>query len=357
MRPLLGEVRSIDAQQGRLYSTCGELDYDYLILACGATHSYFGRNEWEERAPGLKTIEQATEIRRRILLAFERAEVEQDEAARAALMTLVVIGGGPTGVELAGALGEITRFTLSKDFRNVDPTRTRIILLEGGDRILSAFDPALSLAATRKLENLGVTVWTSTKVTELDDEGVWMGTEHLKAATVLWAAGIQASGLNQDLDGERDRMGRIKVQDDLSLSSSPTVFVVGDQAHVRLDEDAVPPLAPAALQMGRTAARNILADLKGKPRRPFRYVDKGMMATIGRAAAIAQVKGLKLQGFLAWLAWCFIHILYLIGFRNKLIVLVQWMWSYFRYGRGARLITQREWRMMSDPGPKDDLHR
>ena len=262
-------------------------------------------------------------------------------------MTFVVVGGGPTGVELAGALGEISRFTLSQDFRNVDPSRTRIILIEGGDRILKSFDAELSEVATRKLEELGVTVWTSMRVTEIDDDGVFMGEERLNAATVLWAAGIHASPLNTDLDGELDRMGRIKVQSDLSLATHPEVFVVGDQAHALIAPDnPAPPLAPAAILMGRTAARNILRDLQSQARQPFAYLDKGMMATIGRAAAIVQFRGRRMSGLLAWLAWCFVHILYLISFRNKALVLAQWMWSYFRFGRGARLITQREWRIM-----------
>jgi len=351
---MLGEVQAIDAESKRLVTSCGDLQYDYLILACGATHSYFGNNQWEERAPGLKTIEQATEIRRRILLAFERAEVETDPDKRKALMTFVVVGGGPTGVELAGALGEISRFTLSQDFRNVDPSRTRIILIEGGDRILKSFDAELSEVATRKLEELGVTVWTSMRVTEIDDDGVFMGEERLNAATVLWAAGIHASPLNTDLDGELDRMGRIKVQSDLSLAAHPEVFVVGDQAHALIAPDnPAPPLAPAAIQMGRAAARNILRDLQSQARQPFAYLDKGMMATIGRAAAIVQFRGQRMSGLLAWLAWCFVHILYLISFRNKALVLAQWMWSYFRFGRGARLITQREWRFMQqDTGRK-----
>jgi len=346
IRALLGTVHQVDPQARLVRTSCGDLPYDYLILACGATHSYFGNDEWQDRAPGLKTIEQAVEIRRRILLAFERAEVEKDPEKRKALMTFVVVGGGPTGVELAGALGEISRFTLSRDFRNVDPSRTRIVLIDGGERVLRSFDPSLSEAATRKLEELGVTVWTSMRVTSIDEEGVSMEGERLNAATVLWAAGIRASELNSDLNGELDSIGRIKVQPDLSLSSAPEIFVVGDQAHASLGEqESVPPLAPGAIQMGISAANNILSDLRKEARTPFKYRDKGMMATIGRAAAIAQKGNLRIQGFFAWLAWCFVHIFYLIGFRNKFLVLAQWLWSYLRFGRGARLITQREWRM------------
>ena len=346
----LAEVTGLDLDQKRVLTSRRTLDYDSLVLACGATHSYFGNDRWEEFAPGLKTVEQAVEIRRRILRAFEEAEVETDPKRRRALMTFVVVGGGPTGVELAGALGEISRFTLCKDFRNVDPTRTRILLIEGGERILQAFDPELSESAARKLESLGVTVWTSTRVTNVDASGVWMGEEHLEAATVVWAAGIRASRLNDCLGVELDRTGRVSVQPDLSLAGRPEVFIVGDQSRFQsANGDVVPSLAPAAIQQGRRAADNIIADLDGVPRTPFEYLDKGMMATIGRAAAIAQFRGMKFRGLFAWLAWCFVHILYLIGFRNRFLVLFQWMWSYLRFGRGARLITEKEWRMMPPP--------
>lgn len=345
---VLGEVLSIDPDEQTLQTNVGPLSYDTLILACGATHSYFGNNQWEHRAPGLKSIEQATEIRRRILLAFEKAELTTDPEQRKALMTFVIVGGGPTGVELAGAIGEIARFTLSKNFRNIDPSKTRIILIEGGKNVLSAFDPSLSESAQHRLEQLGVSVWTSMRVTNIDEKGVWIGEEHLKAETILWAAGIQASALNTQLPDESDRIGRIKVQPDLSLSSHSNIFVVGDQAHVANEKtESVPPLAPAAIQQGVCAANNILLEIDGKPRKDFVYFDKGMMATIGRSAAIAQTGNLKLKGFVAWVAWCFVHILYLIGFRNRLLVMMQWAWSYFQFNRGARLITQKEWRMLS----------
>ena len=348
----LAEVTGFDLDKREVFTSRRTLSYDYLVLACGATHSYFGNDHWEPFAPGLKTIEQAVEIRRRILRAFEEAEVETDAKRRRALMTFVVVGGGPTGVELAGALGEISRFTLSRDFRNVDPSRTRILLIESGDRLLKAFDPELSDAAARTLESLGVTVWTSTRVSDLDENGIWMGDEYLEASTVVWAAGIRASSLNQGLGVELDRIGRAPVGLDLSLEGRPEVFVVGDQARFQMrNGDFVPPLAPAAIQQGRHAANNILADLDGNSRIAFEYLDKGMMATIGRAAAIAQFRGLKFRGFFAWLAWCFVHILYLIGFRNKVLVLFQWMWSYLRFGRGARLITEREWRMDPSKSP------
>ncbi len=348
----LAEVTGFDLKERQVFTSRRTLPYDYLVLACGATHSYFGNDHWEPFAPGLKTVEQAVEIRRRILRAFEEAEVETDAKRRRALMTFVVVGGGPTGVELAGALGEISRFTLSRDFRNVDPSRTRILLIESGDRILKAFDPELSEAAARTLEGLGVTVWTSTRVSDIDEAGIWMGEERLEASTVVWAAGIRASSLNAGLGVELDRIGRAPVGPDLSVAGHPEVFVVGDQARFEMtDGELVPPLAPAAIQQGLRAANNILADLDGRPRAAFEYVDKGMMATIGRAAAIAQFKGLKFSGFFAWMAWCLVHILYLIGFRNKVLVLFQWMWSYLRFGRGARLITEREWRMGASKAP------
>ena len=344
---VLGEVKGIDPEHQKVQTTNGDIPYDILVLACGATHSYFGNNQWEQRAPGLKSIEQATEIRRRILLAFEKAELETDPQKIKALMTFVIVGGGPTGVELAGALGEIARFTLSKNFRNIDPSQTRIILIEGGKHILRAFDPSLSESAKHRLEELGVSVWTSMRVTNIDEKGVWLGEEHLRAETVLWAAGIVASELNTGLSGETDRIGRIKVQKDLSLSAHSNIYVVGDQAHFALGEESVPPLAPAAIQQGVWVAKNILLRIDGKPQKDFVYLDKGIMATIGRSAAIAQTTRFRLKGFFAWLAWCFIHILYLIGFRNRVVVMLQWAWSYLQFNRGARLITQKEWRMLS----------
>ena len=346
----LAEVTQVLPGERRVVTTRGDLEYDYLILACGAKHSYFGHDSWEERAPGLKTIEEATEIRRRILTAFEEAELEPDKNKRKALMTFVVVGGGPTGVELAGALGEISRYTLCKDFRNVDPSRTRIILIESKPRLLASFAPELSEAATRKLEELGVTVWTSMRVTNIDENGVFMGDEQLSASTILWAAGIRASGLNQDLGAELDPIGRAHVEADLSLADYPNVFIAGDQAHVkREDGNPVPPLAPGAIQQGITAAQNVMRDIDGAKRRPFEYLDKGIMATIGRAAAVAQVGRFQFKGFFAWMAWCFIHILYLIEFRSKILVLTQWIWAYLRFGRGARLITRGHWKSKAVP--------
>ena len=345
----LATVTKVVPEDKRIDTSEGPIDYDYLILAGGATHAYFGRDEWEEHAPGLKTIEQATEIRRRVLRAFERAELEPDSQRQRELLTFIVVGGGPTGVEMAGALGELSRYTLARDFRRIDPSRTRVLLIEGGPRILAAFDEELSRAAARSLEKLGVTVWTDARVTEMDDDGVWVGEERVKAATVLWAAGVQANRLNRHLGPPLDRSGRVPVQSDLSIEGHREIFVVGDQAQiVDSNGEEVPGVAPAAIQTGRTAARNILHDAREEHREDFIYFDKGLMATIGRADAVVQAGNLRTSGFIAWVAWCFVHILYLIGFRNRILVFVQWVWSYFRYKRGARLITERDWRLDAD---------
>ncbi len=345
----LATVTAVSPEDKRIETSEGSMDYDYLVLAGGATHAYFGHDEWEPHAPGLKTIEQATEIRRRVLTAFERAELESDPARQRELLTFVVVGGGPTGVELAGALGELSRFTLTRDFRRIDPSRTRVILIEGGPRVLPAFSEDQSREAARSLEKLGVTVWTDARVTGVDGEGVWVGEERVRATTVLWAAGVRANTLNAHLGGELDRAGRVSVQPDLSLRGHPEVFVVGDQANV-VDESGapVPGVAPAAIQTGHTAAENILHDLRGGEREEFVYFDKGLMATIGRANAVVESGKFKASGFIAWIAWCFVHILYLIGFRNRMLVFLQWVYSYFRYRRGARLITERGW-MLDEP--------
>jgi NADH:ubiquinone reductase (H+-translocating) len=341
----LGTVIDVDPHERCVVTDTGDLRYDYLVLAAGATHAYFGHDEWEQHAPGLKTVEQATEIRRRVLTAFERAEIEPDLAEKRRLLTFVVVGGGPTGVELAGALGELSRHTLVRDFRSIDPSATRVILIEGGDRILPAFDPELSAAAVRSLERLGVTVWTSTRVTEIDANGVQAGEERVRAGTVLWAAGVRSSSLGDALGASTDAAGRVEVNPDLSVPGHPEVFVIGDMARMLDDGELVPGVAPAAIQEGVHAARNIVADIVGGKREPFQYWDKGMMATIGRASGVMQTGHLKWSGFLAWLAWCFVHILYLIGFRNRVLVFVQWVWSYINYRRGARLITEHEWRL------------
>jgi NADH dehydrogenase len=319
--------------------------YDYLVLACGSSHAYFGRHEWEEFAPGLKTLAQAVEIRRRVLLAYELAEIECDSPRQRALLTFVVVGGGPTGVELAGALGEMSRFTLARDFRHIDPALARVILIEAGPRILPSFPESLASRATRDLEALGVQVWTSSPVTRVDATGVEVGRERIEAATTLWAAGVEASPLGKLLGLPVDRVGRIRVGPDLALPEHPEVFVLGDQAHALGENGApLPGLAPVAMQQGRYVARVIRDELRGKPRRPFRYRDRGQMATIGRSRAICDTGRLRFGGFLAWLFWLGVHIYFLVGFRNRLFVVLQWAWSYLSYGRGARLIVSRDWR-------------
>jgi NADH:ubiquinone reductase (H+-translocating) len=349
---LQAEVTGVDFDRRQVQTDIGELSYDYLLLACGATHSYFGHDEWEPFAPGLKTIEQATEIRRRVLTAFEQAEATHDPHEQKRLMTFVVVGGGPTGVELAGAIGEMSRYTLAKDFRNIDAALARIFLIEGAPRILPSFPEKLARRAMRDLEDLGVQVWTSSIVTHIDARGVEVDDERLSAGTVLWAAGVQASPLGLQLGVETDRQGRILVEPDLSLPWHPEVFVAGDQAHcVGPVGRPLPGLAPVAIQQGRHIARLILDDLAGKPRQKFHYVDKGQMATIGRSRAVARTGRLSLTGFIAWLAWLLVHIFYLTGFRNRLFVVLSWGWSYLTFRKGARLIVGKEWRL-SEPTPK-----
>lgn len=343
-----GEVLGIDAGARQVHGDFGAIGYDYLVLAAGALHAYFGHEEWEQYAPGLKTLEQATEIRRRVLTAFELAERETDADQRRACLTFVIVGGGPTGVELAGAIGEMSRFTLARDFRNIDPKLTRVILIEAGARILPMFSERLASRATRDLEAIGVQVWTQSMVTAIDAAGVGVGDERISARTVLWAAGVQASPLGGQLGAETDRSGRVQVNDDLSLAAHPEIFVAGDQACC-LDQAGkpLPGIAPVALQQGRHVGRTIVRELDGQPRAPFRYIDKGQMATIGRSRAIVEAHGFHLTGFLAWIAWLVIHIYYLSGFQNRLLVLVQWAWSYLTFARGARLIVSKEWRSYS----------
>jgi NADH dehydrogenase len=338
---LLADVVGIDAGRKVVTLADGEVPYDYLIVATGATHSYFGRDEWEDYAPGLKSIEDALEIRRRVLLAFEVAERETDETQRRAWMTFVVVGAGPTGVELAGTLAQVARKTLARDFRHIDPTSARVLLLEGGDRVLPAYVPELSASARQQLERLGVEVQTGRMVTGLDREGVDVGDERIPARTILWAAGVAASPLARSLGVPLDRAGRVMVNPDLTVPGHPEISVVGDLMHLEQGGHLIPGVAPAAMQSGRHAAENVLRTIAGRPREPFRYVDKGMLATIGRAAAVAQIGRLKIRGFLAWLLWLFVHIFFLIGFRNRILVLIQWAWSYLTYDRGARLITGR----------------
>ncbi|HVK60766.1 MAG TPA: NAD(P)/FAD-dependent oxidoreductase [Bdellovibrionales bacterium] len=340
---LMTDVQKVDLTNRTVQTDFASFDYDYLILACGAQHSYFGHDDWEPFAPGLKSLEQAVEIRRRVLTAFELAERETDSERVRQLLTFIVIGGGPTGVELAGSLGEITRYALSSDFRHIDPSQARIILIEAGQRILATFEPRLSQRAARDLENLGVTVWTGARVTKVDEDGVSLGTEKVKSNTVLWAAGVKPSSLNATLETPLDKSGRIIVGPDLSIAGHPHVFVLGDQAHFEQDGVPLPGLAPVAIQQGRWVAKLIVADLKGTIRKTFRYRDKGQMATIGRRRAVAQTKNFKFTGTTAWFAWLLVHIYFLIGFKNRVVVLFEWFWSYLTFKRGTRLITRRGW--------------
>ena len=322
----------------------GELRYDELVLACGASHSYFGHPEWEDLAPGLKTLEQATEIRRRILDAFERAESTTDEALRRDLMTFIVVGGGPTGVELAGAIGEISRQTLAKDFSHIEPSSARIVLIEAGKHILPSFSPELSRRAMRDLEKLGVTVWTSTRVTNITPDGVQLGNEMVGSKTVLWAAGVKASAINAKLGVPLDPQGRVEIDENLRVIGVDHIFAVGDMARLTDKKYGVlPGLAPVAMQQGRWVARNVLRALNKQPLQPYRYLDKGQMATIGRKKAVSEYRGLKMTGLIAWLAWLVVHIYYLVGFRSRLFVLLQWISSYVLFKRGARLITGGDW--------------
>ncbi len=340
-RVLLADAGRIDTAARRVEIDGDAIDYDYLIVATGATHSYFSHPEWEQLAPGLKSIEDALDIRRRVFLAYEAAEREPDPAPRAEWLTFVVVGAGPTGVELAGALSEIALHTLKRDFRSIDPAMARVVLLEGQDRVLPPYPPELSEKARKQLVRLGVEVRTGALVTAIDPHGVEVGgSERIPARTVLWAAGVAASPLAATLGAPLDRAGRVLVEPDLSLPAHKEVFVVGDLAAARQAGGAlVPGVAPAAIQGGRHAARQILRDLAGEPRETFRYRDKGSLATIGRAAAVADLGRFALSGFLAWLAWWAIHIFFLIGFRSRVLVMFSWAWSYLTFQRGARLIT------------------
>ena len=338
VRVLQGEVSNVDVGANRIDADFGSLDYDYLLLACGATHSYFGNDEWQANAPGLKTIANATEIRRRILTAYEVAERIEDPERQKKLLTFVIIGGGPTGVELAGAIGEMSRFTLAKDFRSIDAKSTRVFLMEAGPRILNAFPEKLADRAARDLESLGVQIWTNSLVTNVNSDGVQVGDEQISANTVIWAAGVKASPLAKSLECELDRQGRIVVDDYLNIPSNSNVFVAGDLAHAVDSGNVLPGVAPVAVQQGRYIGATILRELNGKSRQPFRYKDKGIMATVGRNRAIVATEKWQLSGRIAWFAWLLVHIFFLTGFRNRLLVVMQWAWSYLTYRRGARLI-------------------
>jgi NADH dehydrogenase len=349
---LLAEAREVDLAARRVVLDRGHpLVYDGLIIATGAAHSYFRHAEWEVLAPGLKTLEDAFEIRRRVLLAYERAEWTADEAERRALLTFVVVGGGPTGVELAGALAEIARYTLASDFRAIDPARARIVLLEADDRLLQAFPQPLSRRAEEALRRLGVQVRTGARVTDISPDAVWVGAEPIATRTVLWAAGVAVSGLVRSLGVDLDRAGRVRVAPDLSVPGHPEVFAIGDLSALEDERGRpLPGLAPVAMQQGRAAADNVRRRLLGGATQPFRYRDRGMMATIGRARAVASIGGVSLSGPAAWLAWLLVHIAYLIGFKNRLIVLIEWAWAYVSFKRGARVVVGT-WRPADGESP------
>ena len=346
---LLGEVLGFDLEHRTVRAHGFELPYDYLIVAAGATHAYFGHDEWEPLAPGLKTIEDALEIRRRILLAYELAEREAALTGKHRPLNFIVVGAGPTGVELAGTLAEIARKSLAENFRNIDPAKTRVLLVEAGPSILTAYPEDLRRSALEQLQHLGVEVRTSSPVPEVRSGEVRIGDDLLPAEVVLWAAGVSASPLGRELGVPMDRAGRVLVEPGLSIPSHREVFVIGDLASLKdANGKPVPGVAPVAKQQGKFVARQIAADLAGHPRETFHYVDKGSLATIGRAAAIAQFGNIHISGFIAWLAWLFIHVLFLIGFRNRIVVMFQWAWSYLTYERAARLITG-ESRVISVP--------
>jgi NADH:ubiquinone reductase (H+-translocating) len=335
---LMGEVSRIDAGARRVHLDGRSIDYDYLLVASGATHAYFGHDEWARFAPGLKNLDDAFVIRRRILEAFERAESTTDSAKRDACLTFAVIGGGPTGVELAGTLAEIARHTLANEFRHIDSRKARVLLVEAGPRVLAAFTEQLSEKARAQLVRLGVEVRTGAPVTEIGADFMVFGGQRIAAHTILWAAGVAASSLGRQLGAEVDRAGRVRVQPDLSVAAHPEIFVAGDLASLQQDGKPVPGVAPAAKQMGAWVARNMLARIAGRPTKPFHYRDWGALATIGRHSAVAQLPNLRFSGFFAWWFWLLLHIYFLIGFRSRLIVLINWAWAYFTYARAARII-------------------
>ncbi len=357
IRVLKAEVQRVDVAARKVVTASGEYPYDYLLLACGSQHAYFGHEEWEHHAPGLKTLPQATEIRRRVLEAFEAAERDQSIEARRRHLTFVVVGGGPTGVELAGAIGEMSRYTLARDFRSIDPRQTRVILVEAGPRILPSFDEKLAARAMRDLEALGVQVWTSARVTNVAEGGVSVGNERVAASTVLWAAGVRASDVGRTLGAQVDQVGRVNVGPDLTIAGHTEVFVLGDLARFEESEGKLlPGVALVAMQEGIYAANVVREEVQRgavAERSPFRYHDLGQMATIGRSRAIAEFGRLRLGGYFAWWFWLLVHIYRLSGFRNRLSVLIQWAWSYWTFGRGARLIVGKEWQAYSGQSPAD----
>ena len=341
MEVIMAEVQAVDVGAKKLRLADGELAYDFLILATGARHSYFGHPEWEKLAPGLKSLEDGIEIRRRILMAFEYAEKITDEAARSAAMTFVIIGGGPTGVEMAGAIAEIARYTLSRDFRHIDPSQARTILVEGEDRVLASFPEDLSASAQQQLLDLGVEVRTGVHATNLSEQGLQVGDEFIPCRVKIWAAGNTASFVGKTLGVPLDRAGRVLVEKDLTIPGHPEVQVIGDLANFSHQTgQPLPGVSPVAMQQGRHAAHNILAMIDGRRPQRFWYWNKGSMATIGRNKAVADLNFVHFSGLPAWLVWLFVHIIFLVGFRNRIAVLLQWAWAYLTFNKGARLITR-----------------
>jgi NADH dehydrogenase len=358
----LSEAQKVDLKQRKVQFSSGEMSYDYLVLATGATHSYFGNDQWKDLAPGLKSIDDATEIRKRILLAFEEAEHELNEAARRAKLTFVIVGGGPTGVELAGALKEIAADTIPDDFNHVDTKSARIVLVQGDDRLLSAFHPKLSASAKADLERMGVEVRLKSFVTSVDSQGVFIGTERLYAQNVFWAAGVKASEVSQSLGVPLDGSGRVMVAPDLSLPGHPEAFAIGDLAHVNQPglKFPVPGVAQGAIQGGRLVGKILASEIAGNkvPRPSFVYKDKGSMATIGKSKAIGELGRFRITGFLAWWAWSILHVVVLVGFRNRLSVLLSWIWNYVFSARGARLVTgQVKVNVRMDDAPGNEKSR
>lgn len=341
-RVLLADVTDVDVAVGEVVLAGGvRVGFDHLIVATGVTHDYFGNDEWETDAPGLKTVEDAIEIRRRILSAFEAAERSEDPAEQSRLLTFVVVGGGPTGVEMAGAIAEIATRTLARDFRRIDPTTARIVLVEGLERVLASYPPSLSRKAEEQLVDLGVEVRTGTRVVGVGEHGVDTDHGRIEARTVVWGAGVRGSGLAARLTSDLDRSGRVRVEPDLSIRAHPEILVIGDLAAVRSDEREVPGVAPAAIQGGVHAARVVKADLMAESRPEFRYVDKGSLATVGRSRAVADFGRVRFSGLVAWVLWWAIHIAFLIGFRSRVLVMFGWGWAWLTFQRGARLITTR----------------
>lgn len=341
------KVKEINLHDQVVSTLDNYIRYDYLVMACGAQHSYFGHPEWEEYAPGLKTLEQATEIRRRILSAFEEAETEMDPEKQKTLLTFIIVGGGPTGVELAGAIADISRTVLIKDFKRIDPAKAKIILVEAGPKILAPFAEELSAKAMTDLNDLGVEVRLNARVLNINALGAQIGEEFTLAKCVFWAAGVQAAKMNFIPEISHDRIGRVMVKPDLSLPNFPEVFVAGDMAAVDIGNGKfLPGLAPVAMQAGIHVGNAIIGSLTNKARKPFHYRDKGQMATIGKNRAILEFKDIRIGGFIAWMAWLFVHVFYLIGFKNRIAVMANWVWSYVFSKRGSRLITNKEWKLI-----------